>query len=94
MATFIVSTYEDAKTQLRAFMDTLPHLPIYLLGSGKNSKTKLTDELQDDIEKADRTLYRDTIKQSPGFLDIYEVNSPRSIVSPAYVIDMNHITQP
>ena len=91
MALFKVSTYEDAKKQLKVFLDTLPQLPIYLLGSGNNGKTKLTTELTIDIEKAERTIYREEYKKKPDFHDLYEVNTPSNIVSPAYVLDMNNI---
>tara|TARA_B100001094_G_scaffold333430_1_gene412083 strand:+ start:1376 stop:1618 length:243 start_codon:yes stop_codon:yes gene_type:complete len=77
MASFRVSTYEDAKTQLRNFLGLIPIYPIYLLGTGANGKTHLTNELQVDIESANR--------------DVYEINSHSEIHSPAYVIDMNNI---
>jgi hypothetical protein len=77
MALFRVNTYEDAKTQLLNFLGLIPIYPIYLLGNGANGKTHLTNELQVDIEAANR--------------QVYETNSPSKIRSPAYVIDMNLI---
>ena len=88
---FKATTYDDAKLKFEELLDTLPQLPIYLLGNGANGKSYLIREFTDMIQKYDRLVYHENGPKEPHFLDIICILSDFQIKNPAHVIDMNNI---